>query len=80
LQCFHKAKDLWFIDQTAEGYTLALINIAQVYNALGMNLAAKYYALCGVWSSVHFGRFSTLKRMSDGYAMVFHADFQQGLG
>lgn len=78
LECFHKAKDLWFIDQTAEGYTLALINIAQVYTALGMNLAAKYYALCGVWASVHFGNYSVLKRISDGYAMVFHADFQQG--
>ena len=78
LECFHKAKDLWFIDQTAEGYTLALINIAQVYTALGMNLAAKYYALCGVWASVHFGNYSILKRISDGYAMVFHADFQQG--
>src|SRR3954464_8734893 len=43
-----------------------------------MNLAAKYYALCGVWSSFHFGKYTTFKRISDSYAMVFHAEFQQG--
>lgn len=78
LDCFHKAKNLWYLKETTEGYTLALINIAQVYNALGMNLAAKYYGLCGVWAAFHFGGQSTFKRISDSYAMVFYADFKQG--
>lgn len=78
LECFHKAKNLWYLLETREGYILALINIAQVYSALGMHMAAKYYGLCGVWASFHFGDYTTLKRISDSYAMVFHADFKQG--
>jgi len=78
LDCFHKAKNLWYLKETSEGYTLSLINIAQVYLTLGMNLASKYYALCGVWSAIHFGNQATFKRISDSYAMVFTADFKQG--
>lgn len=78
LDCFHKAKNLWYLSETKDGFILALINIAQLYSALGMNLAAKYYGLCGVWASIHFGDQTTFKRISDSYAMVFHADFQQG--
>lgn len=78
LDCFHKAKNLWYLSETKDGFILALINIAQLYSALGMNLAAKYYGLCGVWASIHFGDQATFKRISDSYAMVFHADFQQG--
>lgn len=78
LDCFHKAKNLWYLLETKEGYILTLISIAQVYSALGMHIAAKYYGLCGVWASFHFGDYTTLKRISDSYAMVFHADFQQG--
>lgn len=78
LDCFHNAKNLWYLSETKEGFILALVNIAQLYSALGMNLAAKYYALCGVWASIHFGDQATFKRISDSYAMVFHSDFQQG--
>ncbi|KAB2915995.1 MAG: hypothetical protein F9K23_09695 [Bacteroidetes bacterium] len=78
LDCFHKAKDLWYLHETKDGYILALLNIAQVYSALGMHMASKYYGLCGVWASIHFGDYTTLKRISDSYAMVFHADFEQG--
>lgn len=78
LDCFHKAKKLWYLEDTKDGYILSLINIAQIYLALGMNLAAKYYGLCGVWASVHFGDYTVLKRVSDSYGVVFKADFQQG--
>lgn len=78
LDCFHKAKKLWYLQDTKDGYILSLINIAQIYLALGMNLAAKYYGLCGVWASVHFGDYTVLKRVSDSYGIVFKADFQQG--
>jgi hypothetical protein len=78
LECFHKAKNLWYLLETREGYILALINIAEVYSALGMHMAAKYYGLCGVWASFHFGDYTALKRISDSYAMVFYADFKQG--
>ncbi|HEX5152806.1 MAG TPA: hypothetical protein VFW07_15250 [Parafilimonas sp.] len=78
LDCLHKAKNLWYLFETKEGYIIALINIAQIYSALKMQLAAKYYGLCGVWASFHFGDYTTLKRISDSYAMIFHADFKQG--
>jgi hypothetical protein len=78
LDCFHRAKDNWALLETSEGYILALINIAQVYSALGMNLAAKYYALCGVWASTRLGNYTDLEKISDSYAMAFDADFCQG--
>jgi hypothetical protein len=78
LDCFHKAKMLWNLDQTREGFVLALLNISQVYSGLGMNLAAKYYGLCAVWASENYGDPVVFKRISDGFAMVFHADVKQG--
>ena len=43
LSLFHKAKDLWLAAETIEGHVLALLNIAQLYLALRMNFAARYY-------------------------------------
>lgn len=53
LRHFHKAKDLWLQQATMGRYVLAVLNISQVYLALGMPLAAKYYALWAIWTSVH---------------------------
>lgn len=78
LDCFYKAQILWYHETTKEGFILALINIAQVYAALGMNIAAKYYGLCSVWASLHMSDHYTFNRISDGYAIVFHSDFSQG--
>lgn len=78
LNYFHKAKDLWYQEETVEGYVLGLINIAQLYSALGMNLAAKYYAICGAWASSNHGDENLLKRISDSFGLLFHADFKQG--
>jgi len=78
LEAFHKAKKLWHLDETKDGFILALLNISQIYSGLGMNLAAKYYGLCAVWASVNYGNHEVFKRVSDGFAMVFLADFKQG--
>lgn len=78
LDCFHKASDLWLLNDTKDGYLLSLINIGQVYNSMGAALAGKYYGLCGIWSSFNFGDPQSLKRIADGYAIVFHSDFIQG--
>ncbi|MRG47567.1 hypothetical protein GFS24_20765 [Chitinophaga sp. SYP-B3965] len=78
LELFHQAKGLWNLDETREGFVLALLNISQIYAGLGMNLAAKYYGLCAVWASTHYGDASIFKRISDGFTMVFNADFRQG--
>lgn len=78
LNCFHKAKDLWQQQETIEGLVLALINISQLYSGIGLNLAAKYYALAGVWVSIHNGSEKLLKRIVDSLGMLFYADYRQG--
>ncbi len=78
LNCFHKAKDLWHQQETIEGLVLALINISQLYSGIGLNMAAKYYALAGVWVSVNNGSKKLLKRIADSLGMLFYADFKQG--
>ncbi|GAB3323415.1 hypothetical protein GCM10027511_32380 [Hymenobacter humi] len=78
LRDFHEAKALWLQDETFEGYTLALLNIAQVYGALDMHFAAKYYGLWATWVSWQKGSRKLVKRIAQGIGMVFHADFVQG--
>ena len=78
LDYFYKASFFWYQEETKEGHIIVLINIAKIYSLLGMNLAAKYYGLCAAWASIHFGNQSSFKRISDGYAIVFHSDFVQG--
>jgi len=78
LNCFHKAKDFWHQQETIEGLVLALINISQLYSGIGLNMAAKYYALAGVWVSVHNGSNKLFKRIADSLGMLFYADFKQG--
>lgn len=78
LNCFHKARALWYRQEHIEGYVLALLNISQLYSAIGMNLAAKYYALSASWISVHNGERHLLKRIADAFGLVFYSDFKQG--
>jgi hypothetical protein len=78
LRDFHEAKALWIQDETFEGYTLALLNIAQVYGAMDMHFAAKYYGLWATWVSWQKGSRKLVKRIAQGIGMVFHADFIQG--
>jgi hypothetical protein len=78
LNCFHKAKELWYLEHTKEGYILSLLNLSQVYSVLRMNIAAKYYALCAVWSTWHFNDKSLFHRLSQGMGLLFAANFKQG--
>jgi hypothetical protein len=78
LNHFHKAKDLWYQEHTKEGYILALLNLSQVYYALGMNIAGKYYAMCAIWSIWHFEDESLYHRLAQGTGLVFAGDFMQG--
>lgn len=78
LDCFHKASDLWLLNDTKDGYLLSLLNIGQVYTAMGAGLAGKYYGLCAIWSAFNFGDAASLRRIADGFAIVFHADYVQG--
>ncbi|WP_419802810.1 hypothetical protein [Mucilaginibacter sp.] len=78
LNHFHKAKTLWFRQEYIEGFVLALLNIAELYSAIGMNLAAKYYAMGAAWVSTHNGERHLLKRIADAFGLIFQADFRQG--
>lgn len=78
LECLHKAKDQYNNDGSRPQLILVLNQIAKIYWALGMNFASKYYGLSAVWVCVHSGDHTILKLMSDSYAAVFHADYQQG--
>jgi hypothetical protein len=78
LSHFHSAKDLWNTQETIEGYVLGLLNISQLYSAIDLNLAAKYYALGAAWTSIHNGNTKLLKRIADAFAFMCYSDFRQG--
>ncbi len=75
---FHKAKDLYQNEATYEGFILAVMGISQLYSAIGMNLAAKYYSLSAIWFCFQKEDPQLYKRISDSYALLLHYDFKQG--
>ncbi len=78
LRDFHRAKDLWNTKEATKGFLLALRQIALLYQSLGLNLAAKYYALGAAWVGAHSDEGKLLDQVPEALAMVLHADFQQG--
>lgn len=76
LNYFHKAKQLLFQAETKEGFMLSLMSISQVYNSLGFNLAAKYYALAAFYIGV--GEENYFDKILDSIGMIHHYDFNQG--
>lgn len=78
INCFHKAKDLWHLETTKEGYILSLLNLSRIYYMVGMNIAGKYYALCSIWATWHFKDETLFNRIAQGTALLFHGDFKQG--
>lgn len=78
LELFHKAKELWRLEYTKEGYVLSLLNISQVYSALGMSYASKYYALMAFWVIWHSTDSSLYKRLQQALALILHSDYKHG--
>lgn len=78
LESFHKAKTKFKNEESFEGYVLAQINIAQLYSGIGMNMAAKYYAMGAAWVCIHKDDRKLLKRIADAFGIIFYADFKQG--
>ncbi len=78
LSLFHKAKDLWLAGETVEGHVLALLNIAQLYLVLKMNLAAKYYVLSAAWLSINSNPEKLAKRIASSFGFLVHCDYKQG--
>lgn len=72
---FHKAKDNYLQEDTIEGYVLALMNIAQLYNSIGMHFAAKNYALAAFRMSTNK---ELMKRTVSSLAMLAYSDYKQG--
>jgi hypothetical protein len=75
LEQFHLAKDNYQQEDTMEGFILALLNIAQLYNAIGMHFAAKYYALGAFRLSMNN---QLVSRTEASFGILFHSDFKQG--
>lgn len=75
LDYFHKAKDNYLQEDTIEGFVLALLNIAQLYNTIGMHFAAKNYALAAFRMSINK---ELIKRVESSLSMLAYADFLQG--
>jgi hypothetical protein len=75
LDYFHKAKDNYLQEDTIEGFVLALLNISQLYNSVGMHFAAKNYALAAFRMSVNK---ELIKRVENSLEMLLHSDFSQG--
>ncbi len=75
LDYFHKAKDNYQQEDTIEGFVLALLNIAQLYNSIGMHFAAKNYALAAFRMSTNK---ELLKRTETSLAMLGYSDYKQG--
>ncbi|WP_080054420.1 hypothetical protein [Spirosoma aerolatum] len=78
LQNFHKAKNLWSKKESADGFILACLNIAQVYDALGMHLAAKQYALAAGWFAANTNDPALMKRYGHAFFLAAHSDYKQG--
>lgn len=75
LDYFHKAKDNYLQEDTIEGFVLALLNIAQLYNSIGMHFAAKNYALAAFRMSANK---EMIKRVENSLAMLGYSDYRQG--
>lgn len=76
LNNFQKARLLLFQEETNEGFVLALLNTSQVYMALGLNIAGKYYALAAFYIAIQ--EESLLKKATVSLGFIFHCDFKQG--
>ncbi|KFF14894.1 hypothetical protein [Flavobacterium hydatis] len=75
LENFHKAKDNYQQEDTIEGFILALLNISNLYNNIGMYLAGKYYALSVFRISINK---EFIKYIEKSLGLMFHSDYKQG--
>lgn len=78
LDFFHQAKDLCRMDDTKAYYNVCLLSLAQVYGALGMNYAAKYYALIALWSTWHSADPTLNKLLPKALGLICVNDFLSG--
>tara|TARA_R110001632_G_scaffold232806_1_gene374686 strand:- start:45788 stop:49048 length:3261 start_codon:yes stop_codon:yes gene_type:complete len=75
LDYFHKAKLNYLQEDTIEGYILGLINISQLYNKLGLHIAAKNYALASFRISINK---ELINRVENSFELLFQSDYKSG--
>lgn len=78
LDFFQKAKDLYQNEDSNEGFVLGVMSISQLYSAIGMNIAAKYYSLSVIWFCFQQEDSQLYKRISESYSLLIHSDCKQG--
>lgn len=76
LENAHKSKNLFFKDETKEGFVLSLLVICSTYQRIGFNFAAKYYALAAFFYSIQ-DEF-LFNRVSSSLVSVNRIDFENG--
>jgi len=78
LELLHKAKEKWRLEYTNKGYILSLLGISQVYEAIGMRYAAKYYAMVASWNIWQAKDESLRKDLHKAIFFILHIDFLNG--
>jgi hypothetical protein len=78
LELFHEAKDLCRMDDTKAAYNVCLLSLSQVYGALGMNYASKYYALIALWSTWHSADAKLNRLLPKALGLICISDFLSG--
>lgn len=76
LENIHKSKNLFFKDETKEGFVLCLLTICGIYQQIGFNFAAKYYALAAFFYSIQDELL--FNRVSSSLTEINKLDFENG--
>lgn len=74
----HRTRVNWFAKETLGGSILAFLTISMWYREIGLNFAAKYYALAAAFIAVMAEDAEVRKRFPQALAMAAEADYQQG--
>jgi hypothetical protein len=74
----HEAKVKWFSEETIEGSLLSMLVISQSYQKLGLNLAAKYYALAAASIALQSSRPEIKPLVPKALSLAAECDYVQG--
>jgi len=78
IEQFHRAKKGWFAEETLQGSILAILFVSKCYNELGLNLAAKYYALAGAFMAATTPNLHLRRYVPQGLFMAADNDYVLG--
>ena len=78
IELLHQVKSKWFADETLKGSLLSILILAETYQKLGMNFAAKYYALGGAHISINTGKPELYKYLPKAISIAGECDYKMG--